>query len=144
MLLDVRNDSSKHAHHAPMKAIGGGSGESRMSFRTYPSPTDTTWFFQSWRHIYPHHLASFPKPGEFLRSAILALFLLQLHIATICVPVLTRRLFRNNRLTIIHRCTQYKTPSTSQRPVQRRVRHATWSGFTRFEFEDEDSGRMGE
>ena len=30
-LLEVRNDSSKHAHHAPMRAIGGGAGETRTS-----------------------------------------------------------------------------------------------------------------
>lgn len=41
MLLDVRNDSSKHAHHQPMRAIGGGAGETRelSCFVCAPSPT---------------------------------------------------------------------------------------------------------
>lgn len=28
-LIRISNDSSKHSHHAPMKAIGGGGGETR-------------------------------------------------------------------------------------------------------------------
>ncbi|GAA5851190.1 hypothetical protein JCM9279_007478 [Rhodotorula babjevae] len=29
--LDITNDSSKHRHHAPMKAIGGGDGETHFT-----------------------------------------------------------------------------------------------------------------
>ncbi|ORX34037.1 bola-like protein-domain-containing protein [Kockovaella imperatae] len=36
-LLEIQNDSSKHSHHAPMKAIGGGSGETHFSL-TLVSP----------------------------------------------------------------------------------------------------------
>ncbi|EJT52028.1 hypothetical protein A1Q2_03203 [Trichosporon asahii var. asahii CBS 8904] len=30
-LIRISNDSSKHSHHAPMKAIGGGSGETHFA-----------------------------------------------------------------------------------------------------------------
>jgi stress-induced morphogen len=33
-VLEIRNDSSKHAHHAPMRAINGGAGETRKSAPT--------------------------------------------------------------------------------------------------------------
>jgi len=32
--LKIRNDSSKHAHHAAMAAQGGGNGETRKYFET--------------------------------------------------------------------------------------------------------------
>lgn len=31
ILIRVTNDSSKHAHHSAMRAIGGGGGETRKS-----------------------------------------------------------------------------------------------------------------
>ncbi|GAA5846539.1 hypothetical protein JCM3766R1_002524 [Sporobolomyces carnicolor] len=30
-VLDITNDSSKHRHHAPMRAVGGGDGESHFT-----------------------------------------------------------------------------------------------------------------
>ncbi|GAA5990246.1 hypothetical protein JCM5350_000439 [Sporobolomyces pararoseus] len=58
-ILEITNDSSKHRHHAPMRAVGGGDGESHFTVQIVSDK------FEGLRAIQRHRLVNDTLKEEF-------------------------------------------------------------------------------
>ncbi|KWU41759.1 bola-like protein [Rhodotorula sp. JG-1b] len=58
-VLEISNDSAAHRHHAPMRAVGGGSGETHFSVHVVSDK------FQGLRMIARHRLVNDSLKDEF-------------------------------------------------------------------------------
>ncbi|GAA5822253.1 hypothetical protein JCM10212_006127 [Sporobolomyces blumeae] len=59
VVLEITNDSSKHRHHAPMRAVGGGSGETHFTVQVVSDK------FDGLRVIQRHRLVNDALKEEF-------------------------------------------------------------------------------
>ncbi|GAA5941879.1 Bol1p [Sporobolomyces koalae] len=59
VVLEITNDSSKHRHHAPMRAVGGGDGESHFTVEIVSDK------FEGLRAIQRHRLVNDTLKEEF-------------------------------------------------------------------------------
>ncbi|GAA5900687.1 Bol1p [Sporobolomyces salmoneus] len=58
-VLEITNDSSKHRHHAPMRAVGGGDGESHFTVQIVSDK------FEGLRALQRHRLVNDTLKQEF-------------------------------------------------------------------------------